>query len=326
MTCKHHNESQFNERYRLQYSQTEVTQKRDNIENNIIRTTLEYLKIDSPLHISISSDLPTGSGLGSSSSFTVALLYGLKTLFQIPTNQFEIAEDAFKVESLINGNSIGRQDQYAAAIGGYNYYNFDQEGIVNVKPIQNSADALDEITKKSFLLWTGISRSSTKILDEQNKQIENNLDDYRKMNELTERFYRVSTEKRFTCKDYAEFINENWKIKRKMSASISTKSIQKLMDKCKDHGALGYKLLGAGGGGYVLVIGNRKDEIMRNLERDGHYVENIHYDPMGSRFYQHFNHEKNNNNWSKWIYWQKSSKFNGTVRKAGKNKNIQMRY
>ena len=110
VTCKHHNESQFNERYRLQYSQTEVTKTRSAIQNNIIRKSLEYLEIDEPIHISISSDLPTGSGLGSSSSFTVALLYGLKTLFQMPTNQFEIAEEAFEVERLINGDAIGRQD------------------------------------------------------------------------------------------------------------------------------------------------------------------------------------------------------------------------
>ena len=283
VTCKHHNESQFNERYRLQYSQTEVTKTRSAIQNNIIRKSLEYLEIDEPIHISISSDLPTGSGLGSSSSFTVALLYGLKTLFQMPTNQFEIAEEAFEVERLINGDAIGRQDQYAAAIGGFNYYRFNREGLSSVRPLQNSAMQLNGITKNSFLLWTGISRNSSDILRKQNDDIEKNIKYYNEMNKLTERLYNESKEDEIELTTYAKYIKENWMIKKRMSKSITTKHIEQLIESCMQRGALACKLLGAGGGGYVFVIAPNKESMKNQLLNEGHYVEDIKYDPMGSR-------------------------------------------
>ena len=287
VTCKRHSIDQFQERYRLQYSLTEVVNERSKIVNNIIRETLIYLDIDEPLVISTSSDLPTGSGLGSSSSFTVALLLALRKLFDVPTNPFELAEDAYQIERIINGNSVGRQDQFAASIGGYNYYQFDRDGSVSINPIMNSHQQISSLAQSSLLIWTGLSRSASTVLKKQSDLSESLLDKYTELNELTMKFYQLLKLRSFSVKDYGYYIRQNWSIKKGLASAISNSEIESIIEQCLRLGTTACKVLGAGGGGYILALGTNK-QTEAWLESEGLHTERIGYDPNGARVLSSF--------------------------------------
>ena len=282
VTCKLHSPDQFHERYRLQYSHTEVVNSREDIQNNIIRESLTYLNLDIPLVISVTSDLPSGSGLGSSSSFTVALLLALKTLLGIQTNPFEIAEEAYQIERKINGDSVGRQDQYAAAIGGFNYYSFAKDGSVSIKPILNSQEQLSNLSRSSLLAWTGISRSASTILEDQSRLCAEKRVEYRKMNSLTNEFYSIVKSNICTEDHFSEYLRKNWEIKKFLSNAITTPEIDSIFEMLNNKGAKACKLLGAGGGGYILVVGVN-DEIRDYLKEIRLHTEPVGYNLGGAR-------------------------------------------
>ena len=288
VTCKMHSPSQFGEKYRLQYSSTEVVQDRADIKNNIIRETLQYLQLDDPLVISVTSDLPSGSGLGSSSSFTVALLMALRLLFGIATNPFELAEDAFQIEKAINGNNVGRQDQYAAAVGGFNYYRFARDGSVSIHPIFNSNAQISNLSHSSLLIWTGLSRSASSILQSQVNLSTSRIEYYEQMNSLTAECYFKMKDHLFTTSDYASFVFKNWDLKRSMSSSITNSKIDTIINLCLNNGTMACKLLGAGGGGYILAIGVNQ-QTRKCITEIGLHSEELRYDPNGVRVLSTFN-------------------------------------
>ena len=131
-----------------------------------------------------------------------------------------------------------------------------------------------------------------RYIEKQNDDIEKNIKYYEEMNKLTERLYNESKEDEIELTTYAKYIKENWMIKKRMSKSITTKHIEQLIESCMQRGAIACKLLGAGGGGYVFVIAPNKESMKNQLLNEGHYVEDIKYDPMGSKSFQHFHYEK----------------------------------
>ena len=157
----------FQERYRISYSEIEHSYSRSEIRNDIVRSCLEYLEIDEPLQISTSADLPANSGLGSSSSFAVALLLGLHAMRGEEISPIQVAEEACRVEIEILKSPIGKQDQYAAAFGGLNFFNFSTNGSVNIEPLYLPNVDSGRLLENIVLVWTGQSRKANVILADQ---------------------------------------------------------------------------------------------------------------------------------------------------------------
>jgi D-glycero-alpha-D-manno-heptose-7-phosphate kinase len=170
VTVKRHSEL-FKEKYRLSYSQTEHVDDIELIENDIARECLRFLNVDPPLFISTTSDLPVSSGLGSSSSFAVGLLLALHNLRGESVTAGQLAEEACHIEIEVLGKPIGKQDQYAAAFGGLNFYEFRKDGRVRVESLWNSRNDTQSIFDSSILFWTGVQRKAEDILSEQQRNI-----------------------------------------------------------------------------------------------------------------------------------------------------------
>lgn len=242
----------FQERYRISYSEVEHTNSRNSIRNDIVRNCLEFLDFDEPLQISTSSDLPSNSGLGSSSSFCVALLSGLHAIRGEDVSAAQLAEEACFIEiDMLKGN-IGKQDQYAAAIGGFNHYIFGKDGKVTIAPITSSNNFIDEFLRHSVLVWTGLARNASTILKEQDFRSKTNEDNLLELKALVSEFLNVAQLIEIDLVKSSKIMQQGWELKKSFATSIVTPEITEIENALILAGASGYKLLGAGGGGFML--------------------------------------------------------------------------
>ncbi len=258
----------FQERYRISYSEVEHTNERNTIQNSIVRGCLEFLSIDEPLQISISSDLPAKSGLGSSSSFTVALLNGLHKLYGRDVSRVQLAEEACDVEIKILNSPIGKQDQYAASFGGLNYFEFSNDYPIRIEPLNLSKSNEKLLCDNLLLIWTGLTREANTILKDQLKKAEVNFDQLIQLTELTKKFKHLLGKSTIAINELGSVIYEGWKIKQTLSKQITTNDVFKITDELDKIGCTSYKLLGAGGGGFILAAFDFKHytELLRNLD------------------------------------------------------------
>jgi len=248
----------FQERYRISYSDVEHTSDRNNIKNSIVRSCLELLDIDEPLQISTSADLPANSGLGSSSSFCVALLANLHALKGENVSPAQLAEEACDVEINLLRSPIGKQDQYAAAFGGMNYFYFGLDGKVRIEPLSASSEKISNFMSNIHLFWTGLSRNANSILSAQANRENQNMDSLLALNLITNDF-RLEFESELNNHDIlGALISKGWEIKKKLEPSIMTTKISDLESRLRLLNPLGYKLLGAGGGGFFLTLFDHK--------------------------------------------------------------------
>jgi D-glycero-alpha-D-manno-heptose-7-phosphate kinase len=244
----------FQEKYRISYSSVEHCQSRNDIENSIVRSSLELLDMDEPLQISISSDLPSNSGLGSSSSFAVALLLGLHSLKGEQISASQLAKEACQVEIEIMKSPIGKQDQYAAAFGGFNCYEFLSNSRVRIEPIDISKSKSDELFNNSMIIWTGKSRNANDILSDQENRIKDNFIHLNDIKELANQFRIELMREQSDPNKLGQLISKSWELKRKLSPLIYDDSISSVIAKLNSLNCLGFKLLGAGGGGFVYSM------------------------------------------------------------------------
>lgn len=260
----------FQERYRISYSEVEHTNSRESIKNAIVKSCLELLEVDEPIQISTSADLPANSGLGSSSSFAVALLSALHALKNENASPVQLAEEASWVEIELLGSPIGKQDQYAAAFGGLNLFEFATNGIVNIEPINLSAIKVNALLDKAILIWTGRSRDANLVLADQAHQANINQEHLLELTNLTLDFKSKLLEKDVDWTTLGPLIKKGWKLKQSFSTKISTDEVTNITDKLESIGCVGYKLLGAGGGGFVLGVFDSKFEQIQTQLKDWH--------------------------------------------------------
>jgi len=267
----------FKERYRLNYYNSEHVDSLNDIQNDIVRACLQLIPIPPPIYIHTVGDLPTRSGLGSSSSFAVGLLQALHVLKGHTPTPEELAQEACKVELEILNKPIGKQDQYAAAFGGFNLIQFHSDNRVSTTVL----DMPSVLFKSSLLFWTGLERDAAIILTDQVKNAGNNTAFLSKMRgdatEFGTSFCNTS------IKPFALYLQENWAMKRQLSSLISTPKIDEWYNAAMTAGALGGKLLGAGGGGflYFLALPDRHCAIRAAL-RPLSEVK-VGYEPHGSK-------------------------------------------
>ena len=272
----------FQERYRISYSEIEYSNSRSEIHNDIARSCLEYLEIDEPLQISTSADLPANSGLGSSSSFAVALLLGLHAMRGEEISPIQVAEEACSVEIGILKSPIGKQDQYAAAFGGLNFFNFSSDGRVNIEPLYLPNVDSGRLLEKIVLVWTGESRKANVILADQAARSSENFINLGKNVELAKKFKDSLLQPELNWETLGEMIRNGWEIKKTLSPQISNEQIHSITSCLDNLDCLGYKLLGAGGGGFVLALMNSvKPDTLNSLNKWNILRPNL--DHMGAR-------------------------------------------
>jgi D-glycero-alpha-D-manno-heptose-7-phosphate kinase len=257
----------FQERYRISYSEVEHTNSRDSIKNAIVKGCLELLGIDEPIQISTSADLPASSGLGSSSSFAVALLNALHVLKNENASPVQLAEEASSVEIDLLGSPIGKQDQYTSAFGGLNLFEFATDGRVSIEPLNLSAVEVNALLDKSIMIWTGQSRNANLVLSDQALLASSNQENLLELTNLTKDFKSKLLEKNVDWTTLGPLIKRGWSIKQSFSKKIVTEEVTTITNELDSIGCLGYKLLGAGGGGFVLgVFGSIDNEIQAKLK------------------------------------------------------------
>lgn len=255
----------FENSHRISYHKTEFAKTPDEIEHPIVRESLRFLNWKVPLEIISMADVPKGTGLGSSSSFNVGLLNALHAFSGNPKSAEELAKQACLIERDMVKEPGGKQDQYAAAYGGFNFIRFNEDETVFVDPVICSQKTRQELQKNIIIFYTGTSRESREILSEQKAKTETNLEFLQRMKELA--FAARDAVQHNNLLDFASMLHESWLLKRKLASSITNNSIDALYEKARGAGALGGKIVGAGGGGFLLLYceDDYKDKVRNAL-------------------------------------------------------------
>lgn len=243
----------FEHRHRVVYSRIENINCFDEINHPAVRETLKYLNYGNGVSISHDADIPARSGMGSSSTFTVGLLAALRELMSLPTaGAHELALEAIHVEQDIIRENVGSQDQMFAAHGGFNKIIFLTDGSISVTPLALSTEALSRLCGSCLLFFTGISRFASDIAAEQIKNTVKNAGELALLTDLAHEAAGMLERADPDLDGFGRLLNETWKIKRGLSLKITNDHIDSLYDTALKNGALGGKLLGAGGGGFML--------------------------------------------------------------------------
>ena len=235
----------------LKYSQTELVNNNDEIQHPLFRECMKLVDVTG-LDISSMADVPAGTGLGSSSAFAVSLLNVLHAYKHEAVSAEYLASTACDIEINRLGDPIGKQDQYAAAYGGLNFIRFNYDGSVNVEKVVMDPAVKAQLERNLILLYTGTKHSASAILKEQGKEMQR-LDKQQVMHKMVEMAYELKDVLEHNqIDDFGRILNEGWLLKRSLANSISNPLVDTLYEKGMSAGALGGKLLGAGGAGFVL--------------------------------------------------------------------------
>jgi len=244
----------FYQNIRLAYSKTELVDSVDQIEHRIFRESLRFTGLTRALELHSLADVPSNSGLGSSSSFTVALLNGLHAFKRDYVSTEQLAQEACHIEIEILKEPIGKQDQYIAAFGGITALTFDTDGTVHVERLPVKDDVIDELESSLLIFYSGVERSASTVLKEQAKMVTANKDDaVARMHRIKQMGY--DTKALLLDGDidrYGELLHEHWMNKRKLASNMTDPIIDEHYDAARAAGAIGGKLMGAGGGGFFM--------------------------------------------------------------------------
>jgi D-glycero-alpha-D-manno-heptose-7-phosphate kinase len=253
VTVKRHG-SVFNETIRLNYSKSEQVQTVEEIENDIARECLRFLDIQPPIYISTVADLPASTGLGGSSSFAVGLLNALHAFRGERVSAGQLAEEACHIEIDLLRQPIGKQDQYAAAFGGFNFFSFKSGGVVTVEPHPLKNGALKSLFASTLMFWTGHQRDSSSVLAEQKANTAAKMESLLRIRQHAFELQRLTANGTFDISSFGRILHESWLLKRELSSKITNSQIDQWYQRAVDAGAEGGKLCGAGGGGFLLFI------------------------------------------------------------------------
>jgi D-glycero-alpha-D-manno-heptose-7-phosphate kinase len=243
----------FEQTFRVSYSQTEIVEKADQIQHRIVRESLGMLGVVRGLEIVSMGDLPARTGLGSSSSFTVGLLHALHALQGAVASPETLAREACSIEIDRLGEPIGKQDQYIAAYGGLQFIQFNADGTVFVDPVVCAAETRRELNRRLVAFFTGYTRDARDVLTKQQQNMAEKIPVMRRMCAIARELRDVLTTGR-DLNVFGTLLHEAWEAKRSLNSAISNGLIDEYYERGIRAGALGGKLLGAGGGGFLLFF------------------------------------------------------------------------
>jgi len=277
----------FYDSIRLSYSEMEIIDSVEDVKHRIFKAALKLLGIEERIELHSAADVPAGCGLGTSSSFTVALLNALHTYKKEFLTQRQLAEEACQIEIDILGEPIGKQDQYMAAFGGLTCLTFEKNGKVIVEPLRISDETLEQLESNLVFFFTGQERSASEILDEQDKK---SKDDDAAMIQNLHQIKEIGLETREHLEKgkvdkLGELFHVHWEIKKKRSSKISYPFIDECYEVALKNGAIGGKLIGAGGGGFLMFYCKNSDKprVIGAMQQMGLRWERFRFDFDGAK-------------------------------------------
>lgn len=277
----------FHESHRLSYSKTETKSNVADIEHDIFRAALSLVGIETGMELHSIADVPANCGLGTSSSFTVALLNALHAYKKEYVTQRQLAEEACHIEIDILGQPIGKQDQYMAAFGGLTCLTFDKGGEVTVEPLRISSEVRDQLEANLLLFFTGKVRSASEILSEQEEKSQKDdpemIQNLQKVKEMGIEAKRCLEKGQIDM--LGEILHEHWKVKKERSRKMSDHLIDECYEVARRNGALGGKLVGAGGGGFLMFYcqNNYRTRVIEAIQKIGLRWERFRFDSEGTK-------------------------------------------
>ncbi|MEI7480751.1 MAG: kinase [Elusimicrobiota bacterium] len=243
----------FKHKHRIVYSKIEDVRSISEIQHPSVRACMQFMRITEGLEIHHDGDLPARSGLGSSSAFTVGLLNALYALKGKIVSPAQLASDAIHVEQELLRENVGSQDQVIAAHGGCNIVTFGEKNHLQVRPLTLSTARLEELQSCLMLFYTGIVRTASDIAGAQIKKTPARGKELSAMYDMVDRAVKIIGG-RTDISEFGRLMNENWKIKRSLTDKITSPVIDEVYSSAMKSGALGGKILGAGGGGFMLLF------------------------------------------------------------------------
>jgi D-glycero-alpha-D-manno-heptose-7-phosphate kinase len=272
----------FEHRHRIVYSKIETIKSIGEIDHPSVRETLKYVGYDSGISVHHDGDIPARSGMGSSSAFTVGFLKALYALQEKAVSKEELYRTAIHIEQDLIKENVGSQDQVFASCGGFNKIEFMQDGKIAVTPVIMTKENLAVFKDKFLLFFTGFSRNSSDIAAEQIKNTSRNGNELRKMQELAGEAYGIVTATNPDFQSFGKLLNETWRLKRSLSTKISTDVIDAIYATALKNGAVGGKLLGAGGGGFMIFYAEPENHRRVKDALSGYLHIPISFDFSGS--------------------------------------------
>jgi D-glycero-alpha-D-manno-heptose-7-phosphate kinase len=269
-------------KYRINWSKVEFCNTVEEIEHPIVREALKMFKIDYPIEITTLSDIPGQTGLGSSSAFSVGLVHALHALKGEQVTKHVIATKAAHIEVNLLGRSMGKQDHYAAAYGNLNVFTFHSNEDVLVEPVFYRPEIKASLENKLILFYTSIKRDASEVLKVQERHTQEKRDVLRKMQSLVDPMRDILSNG-MNLEKFGKILHDGWELKKNITEEISSVNIDRYYQSARDAGAVGGKLLGAGGGGFLLFYVEEKyqKEVINALK--DLYCMPVRFDSSGTR-------------------------------------------
>lgn len=282
ITCRHLPPF-FEHKHRIVYSYIENVNSIEEIQHPAVRAALKWANVETGLEIHHDGDLPARSGLGSSSSFTVGLVHALQGLRGQLATKEGLARDAIHIEQNLIGENVGSQDQVSAAYGGFNRVEFQPSGAIHVSPVILSAQRKQSLRDHLMLCFTGVSRIASEVAKSKIDNLKNRATELKLMREHVDVAISILQTPTTSIEEFGHLLDQSWQLKRSLSDRVSTPHIDELYAEAKKAGALGGKILGAGGGGFLLLFARPEDQpAIRERLKDLVHVP-FNFDDSGSR-------------------------------------------
>lgn len=267
---------------RISWSKIELVRDHSEIQHPAVRAVLEHLAVRQGIEMHHQADLPARTGLGSSSAFTVGLLHALKGLQGIMPSKMQLAQEAIHVEQTLLKEHVGSQDQVATSFGGFNRIDFARDNAIQVTPVLLDRDRLIRLQGHLVLIYTGVSRTASEIAQEQIRITGQRTQELKAMRQMVDEAIRILQDNA-DLEEFGQLLHESWLLKRSLTCKISTPLVDQIYDSARRAGAIGGKLLGAGGGGFLLLFVRPEEQ-----ERVGEAVNGLlrvpfHFENSGSR-------------------------------------------
>ena len=269
-------------KYRVNWSKVEFCNEVENIEHPIVREALKKFDIDFPIEITTFTEIPGQTGLGSSSAIAVGLVHALHAIKGEMATKHILASEAAEIEVDILKRSMGKQDHYASAYGNFNIFTFNSDEVVLTEPILYKSEIKENLESNLMLFYTSIKRDASAILETQEEQTDLKFETLKQLQELVQPLQEIlsGTE---DLRKFGEILHKGWMLKKEITKEISSNKIDNYYEKAIKAGAIGGKILGAGGGGFLLFyVEKNKQESVKEALKDLFYLP-VKFDSSGSR-------------------------------------------
>lgn len=279
----------FDYKYRIRYFNQEQVNYVDEIIHPSVRECIKFLQINGGLEVVHNADLPARSGLGSSSAFTVGMLHSLYTLMNYMPSKKELAMNAINIEQNLIKESVGSQDQVAAAFGGLNFISFDKNSNIDVEKIVIPAERINRLENNLLMFFTGFARTASEIAKIQIEEFDKNRRHLNLMSEICLEGKKILINKNANLNELGKLLGMQWDLKKRLAKEITNSEIDNIYRLGIENGALGGKLLGAGGGGFIVFYAEKEFHgHIKSALKEKLFVP-IRFDNSGSKivYYSH---------------------------------------